>query len=141
MTEKRQTIFAVDDNNTNLVACKKILQPFYEVFPASSAEKMFNLLEHVTPDLILLDVEMPDMNGYDAARKLKSNEAFGKIPLLFLSARDDPASKKTGMDLGAIGYINKPFVSSDLLAQIARHFAAQENENKSDNENKSQEFL
>jgi putative two-component system response regulator len=74
MTEEQKKIILVDDNDANLTACKKILKPYYAVYPVLSAEKMFDLLEHITPDLILLDVEMPDMNGYDAARTLKNTE-------------------------------------------------------------------
>lgn len=130
MTEGRKTIFAVDDNGANLVACKQILRPFYEVYPIPSAEKMFKLLEHVTPDLILLDVEMPEMNGYEAARRLKSGE-HNKIPVIFLTARDDPESEQTGLNLGALDYIRKPFSSSQLLERIRNHLPAAVKENES----------
>ena len=132
MTEKRKTIIAVDDNNANLVACKKILKPFYEVYPASSAAKMFKLMEHITPDLILLDVEMPDMNGYEAARMLKNNNASDKIPIIFLSARDDPVSEKFGLNLGALDYIHKPIVGSQLLSRIESHLSQKSSETSSE---------
>jgi CheY-like chemotaxis protein len=124
MTKKRETIIVVDDNNTNLVACKKILKPFYEVYPAPSAAKMLKLLEHVIPDLILLDVEMPDMNGYEAAQTLKSNDAFKNIPIFFLTARNDPVSEKLGLNVGAVDYIHKPFVSDQLLQRISDLFSS-----------------
>jgi putative two-component system response regulator len=122
MVKKKETILVVDDNNINLVACKKILKPFYEVYPVPSATKMFKLMEHVRPDLILLDIEMPDINGYEAARTLKANDVFREIPIIFLTARDDPVSEKLGMNIGATDYIHKPFGSEQLLERIRELF-------------------
>ena len=113
-----QKIFVVDDNNASLTACKKILKPHYEVYPIPSAEKMFETLGHVVPDLILLDVDMPDMNGYEAAGRLKKNEIYSEIPIIFLSGRIDPTSEMVGLNLGALDYIHKPFVSELLLRRI-----------------------
>jgi DNA-binding response OmpR family regulator len=84
---------------------------------------MFKLLEHIKPDLILLDVEMPDMNGYEATRALKKNEMFKDIPIIFLTARGDPVSEKFGLNLGATDYIHKPIVSDQLLKRIEKLFA------------------
>ena len=124
MAEKRKTIIAVDDNNTTLVACKKILKPLYEVYPATSASRMFKLMEHIIPDLILLDVEMPDINGYEAARMLKEETAFREIPIIFLTARDDPVSEKIGFNLGAADYIPKPVVSDQLIERIEKLYSS-----------------
>jgi putative two-component system response regulator len=124
MANKRKTIIVVDDNNTNLVACKKILKPFYEVYPVPSAAKMLKLLENVVPDLIMLDVEMPDMNGYEAAQTLKNNDTFKNIPIFFLTARNDPVSEKLGLNIGAADYIHKPFVSEQLLQRIGDLFSS-----------------
>jgi putative two-component system response regulator len=118
MKEKRETIIVVDDNNTNLAACKKILKPLYDVYPVLSVNKMFKLMEHVTPDLILLDVEMPEINGYEAARMLKDNDASKNIPIIFLTSRNDPVSERLGFNLGAMDYIHKPFTSTLLLERI-----------------------
>jgi PleD family two-component response regulator len=120
---EQRVIFVVDDNNGNLIACKNILKPYYEVYPAQSAEKMFELLEHIIPDLIFLDVEMPDVNGYDIARKLKSNDEYKNIPIIFLSARSDSTSEMEGFSLGALDYIHKPFFSNLLLRRIEMHFS------------------
>ena len=124
MTEKRRTIIAVDDNNTTLVACKKILKPFYEVYPAPSASRMFKLMERIKPDLILLDVEMPDINGYEAARMLKEEAAFKGIPIIFLTARNDPVSEKIGFNLGAVDYIPKPVAGDKLIERIEKLFSS-----------------
>jgi putative two-component system response regulator len=118
MTKKLKKIVVVDDNNANLTACKKILKPGYEVFPVSSAAKMFELLEKIKPDLILLDVDMEDVNGYEAAAKLKENASYSDIPFIFLSGRIDATSEMFGLNLGALDYIHKPFVSDLLIRRI-----------------------
>jgi len=123
MTREQKTIIVVDDNDSNLTACKKILKPYYVVYPVPSAAKMFDLLEHVIPDLILLDVEMPDINGYEAARMLKNSETSKKIPLIFLTARNDSISEMEGLNLGALDYIHKPFVSALLLRRLEMHLS------------------
>jgi len=123
MASEQKKIFVVDDNNGNLIACKNILKPYYEVYPAQSVAKMFELLEHVTPDLILLDVEMPDTSGTVAAQKLKSTDSYKNIPIIFLSARNDSTSEMEGFSLGALDYIHKPFFSHLLLRRIEMHFS------------------
>jgi diguanylate cyclase (GGDEF)-like protein len=80
-------------------------------------------LEHFLPDLILLDVEMPDMNGYEAAQKLKSNDKYKQIPLIFLTVRDDIKSEMEGLFMGAVDYIHKPFVTPLLLQRIKTHLS------------------
>ena len=123
MTKEQKRIIVVDDNSTILTACKKIMKPFYEVYPVPSVMKMFELLENVKPDLILLDVDMPDMNGYEAAGRLKKNDAFRGIPIIFLSGRVDPTSEMFGLNMGALDYIHKPFVSELLLKRIETHLS------------------
>ena len=118
MADEQKVIVVVDDNNANLIACKNILKPHYSVYPAPSTERMFELLQNIKPDLILMDVEMPGLDGYEAARMLKGNEAFKEIPLIFLSARSDAKSEMEGFNLGAMDYIHKPFFSALLLKRI-----------------------
>jgi len=114
-------IITVDDNLTNLTVLKNILKPIYETYPVSSATKMFDLLEKIRPDLILLDVEMPDISGYDAIRLLKNNNAYKDIPVIFVSALVGEQEELTGLELGAVDYIYKPFVASILLRHIETH--------------------
>jgi two-component system, cell cycle response regulator len=121
--EEMKKIIVVDDNIENLTALKDTLKDKYEVYPSPSASKMFELLEHIMPDLILLDVEMPEMNGYEAVKKLKSVEKYKSIPFMFLTIRDDIKSEMNGLDLGAIDYIHKPFVSPLLLQRINKNFS------------------
>jgi len=105
----RSTIIMVDDNLTNLTVGKNMLKTFYQVIPLSSAKAMFETLEEVVPSLILLDIEMPEMDGYEAIKKLKSDAKWQDIPVIFLTARDDSASEVEGLDRGAVDYITKPF--------------------------------
>ncbi|MDR1932486.1 MAG: response regulator [Spirochaetales bacterium] len=121
MKNKRQTIFLVDDNMTNLTAGKTMLKDHYDIFPIPSAHKLFGVLEMITPDLILLDIEMPEMNGYEALKKLKEKSSTSDIPVIFLTARSDPGSELEGLSLGAIDYISKPFSPPLLLKRIENH--------------------
>jgi signal transduction histidine kinase len=128
MTSERKKIIAVDDNIENLTALKNTLKDLYEVYPSPSAAKMFNLLEHIQPDLILLDVEMPEMNGYEAARKLKSETKSCEIPVIFLTSMSDAQNEMEGLTIGAIDYIRKPFVAPLLLQRIKTHLSIMEQE-------------
>ena len=123
MKTEQKKIIVVDDNNANLTACRNILKSHYMVYPAPSAAKMFGLMEHLIPDLILMDVDMPEMNGYEAVGRMKKNEAFKNIPVIFLSGRVDPASEIFGLNMGALDYIHKPFVSELLLRRIKTHLS------------------
>jgi two-component system, cell cycle response regulator len=126
MANEQKKIIAVDDNPENLTIIKDTLKDLYEVYPCQAASKMFELLEHLTPDLILLDVEMPVMNGYEAIKKLKSDEEYKQIPVIFLTVLDDIKSEIDGLSLGAIDYIHKPFISSLLIQRIKTHIALME---------------
>jgi diguanylate cyclase (GGDEF)-like protein len=121
MITDRKKIIAVDDNLGNLTALKDTLKNTYEVYTCLSASKMFELLEHFLPDLILLDVEMPVMNGYETEKKLKKHKKYNQIPFIFLTIKDDIKSEINGLNLGAIDYIHKPFVAPVLLQRIKTH--------------------
>ncbi|MCL2879123.1 MAG: response regulator [Treponema sp.] len=112
-------IFLVDDNLTNLAMGRNMLKDEYEVFPATSAAKLFALLEHVRPDLILLDIEMPETDGYETIKKLKANPDLADIPVIFLSAKSNEGNALKGFELGAADYISKPLSGPVLLKRIA----------------------
>jgi putative two-component system response regulator len=120
MADKKK-IVAVDDSMENLIILKNILKDKYTIFPVPSAGEMFELLEHISPNLILLDVEMPEMNGYEAAQKLKGDDKLKEIPFIFLTSRDDEESIKKGFDSGAVDYIAKPIVVQVLLERIEKY--------------------
>ncbi len=118
---KRQTIMLVDDNQANLSIGKNILKPYYEVYALPSAERLFRFLESVTPDLILLDIVMPGMNGFDVIRLLKADARHAGIPVIFLTSRTDAVDELEGLDLGAVDYVTKPFSAPILLKRIENH--------------------
>jgi putative two-component system response regulator len=116
-----KTIFVVDDNDTNLVAAKTALEGTYRTLTIPSAAKMFKLGEKITPDLILLDVEMPEMDGFEALALLKSTPKLMHIPVIFLTAIQDPDSEIRGFELGALDFITKPFSAPVLMKRIEMH--------------------
>ncbi|MDR2865484.1 MAG: response regulator [Spirochaetaceae bacterium] len=121
MEDVKETIFLVDDNSTNLMNGMNLLNARYNVFTAPSAKKMFSLMEKHRPDLILMDIEMPEMNGYEAIKILKSNPETRDIPVIFLTGKNDVNSELEGLNAGALDYISKPFVPPLLLKRIEVH--------------------
>ncbi|MDR1960767.1 MAG: response regulator [Gracilibacteraceae bacterium] len=117
----RQKIILVDDNITNLSIGKNMLKAYYEVYTAPSAEKMFECLERFMPELILLDIEMPGMDGYEAIRRLKNTAALADLPVIFLTAKNDEGSELEGLNLGAVDYVSKPFSAPLLHKRIETH--------------------
>jgi putative two-component system response regulator len=115
-----KTIFVVDDSDTNLATAEEALEDHFSVMTVPSAAKMFTLLEKIKPDLILLDIEMPEMNGFEALERLKAGN-WTDIPVIFLTGTKDASIEKQSSALGAVGIITKPFSSSILLEQINLH--------------------
>jgi putative two-component system response regulator len=113
--------FIIDDNPANLRAGKNVLAEHYSVATAPSAEKMFALLNNNIPAIILLDIDMPQMNGYKAIKILKEKPETKDIPVIFLTANTDTENELEGLDLGAIDYITKPFMPPLLLKRIEVH--------------------
>jgi len=128
MNSTRKTIVLVDDNEANLVQGRNILRTFYQVLSAPSAAKLFEALEKIIPDLILLDIEMPEMNGYEAIKKLKSDDRFKDIPVIFLTALDTESNELEGFELGAVDYVRKPFSPPLLLKRIEKELMIVERE-------------
>ena len=113
-----KTVFVVDDSDTNLSMAESALEDSYLVMTMPSAAKMFSLLEKKIPDLILLDIEMPEMNGFQAIKKLKSSDLWSDIPVMFLTGRIDTNVEAEGFELGAIDFITKPFFPPVLIHRI-----------------------
>jgi putative two-component system response regulator len=121
----KKYVILVDDNPANLKLGKNILSEKYRVATFPSAQKMFSILENNHPDIILLDIDMPRMNGYEAIKILKSKPETKDIPVIFLTARTESDSELEGLSLGAIDYIIKPFQPSLLLKRIEVHLLVQ----------------
>jgi putative two-component system response regulator len=121
MENGKELLFLVDDNPANLRIGKNVLSEKYHVATAPSADKMFSLLENNIPEIILLDIDMPEMNGYEAIKALKSKPETKDIPVIFLTARTESGDELEGLSLGAIDYIGKPFQPPLLLKRIEVH--------------------
>jgi putative two-component system response regulator len=117
----QKTIFVVDDNDTNLSTAEAALEEHYRVLTLPSAMAMFELLEDVTPDLILLDIEMPEMDGFEALRRLKSGPLLSGIPVVFLTGMADASHEVQCFEMGVIDFILKPFSAPVLQNRIKTH--------------------
>jgi putative two-component system response regulator len=118
---ERPKIMIVDDSIANLRVAKNALVDFYDIFTVPSAAKMFELLERNKPKLILLDIDMPGTDGYEAIKILQSQPPTRDIPVIFLTGKNDPESEIAGLSLGAIDYINKPFIPQILRKRVELH--------------------
>jgi putative two-component system response regulator len=118
MPNEKKKIVLVDDNPVNLKLARNTLMERYNVFTVPSAQKLFQLLEQTLPDLILLDVVMPEMSGYEAIGTLKSNPWTAGVPVIFLTSKTDTVSELEGFSLGAVDYISKPFSPQLLLKRV-----------------------
>jgi putative two-component system response regulator len=122
---EKKTIVLVDDNLTNLAVGTVVLEGSYHVVTAPSGEKLFVVLESVLPDLILLDIEMPDMDGYEVIKRLKADPCTAAIPVIFLTANNGLEDEARGFSLGAADYIVKPYYPPFLLKRLEVHLMAE----------------
>jgi putative two-component system response regulator len=125
MSSDRNKIILVDDSPIILKLARNALMGRYDVFTVPSADKLFQFLEQTTPDLILLDVLMPDVNGYEAIEILKKNRKTADIPVIFLTSKSDTEGEMEGLTLGAVDYITKPFPPQLLLKRVEVHMLAE----------------
>ena len=121
MDDERKIVMIVDDNIANLKIAKNTLAEDYRLFTVPSAAKMFDLLERNTPHLILLDIKMPEMNGFEVIQALKAKTDTRDIPVIFLTSLHDPGSELKGLSLGAVDYISKPIVPQLLRKRVELH--------------------
>lgn len=124
--EKKFTVLAVDDTPENLDVVKGILAHDYVVKVAINGQMALKITEKKAPDLILLDVMMPGMDGYEVCRRLKDNPATCDIPVIFLTAMDQTQDEAQGFSLGAADYISKPVNPPILEARVKTHLALKE---------------
>ena len=121
---KQGNILVVDDTPANLRLLVDILtQNGYKVRPAPNGKLALSAAQNLPPDLILLDIIMPDLNGYEVCAQLKSNERTKDIPVIFLSAINDVLDKVKAFSVGGVDYITKPFQVGEVLARIETHLA------------------
>ena len=115
----KRKILIVDDVPTNITVLTEILMPDYKMVCATNGKDALKLAASSAPDLILLDIMMPDMDGYETCRQLKLNDSTKNIPVIFLTAKKEEEDEVKGLELGAVDYISKPF-SSVILKHKAR---------------------
>jgi diguanylate cyclase (GGDEF)-like protein len=117
-TEKKFKILIVDDEKANLDVLIHILRDSYTVYPAKSGEAALKKAAEIQPDLILLDIIMPDINGFEVLDRLKNDELTERIPVMFITALKNSEDEKRGLQLGAVDYIIKPFNSESVKMRI-----------------------
>ena len=122
MQEKdKQKILIADDERFNLNILVDILKPDYKVIVAKDGKQALKRAESNPPDLILLDIMMPEMDGYEACKNLKENEQTKDIPVIFITAMKEAADEAKGFDIGAVDYITKPFKAAIVMARVKVH--------------------
>ncbi len=117
---KKFNILIVDDVPTNIdVLMKTLKKKEYSIFVAPSGKVALELIPKINPDLVLMDVMMPEINGYETCQKIKENPEFKNLPILFITAKADEADIVKGFEMGGVDYIKKPFQQEEVLARIA----------------------
>lgn len=116
-----QTVLAVDDVPANLKMLGQILGPQYRYLCATNGQAGFELAVAQRPDIILLDVMMPDIDGYEICTRLKADARTQSIPVIFLTALKDETDETRGLEIGAIDYITKPFCPAIIQARVRNH--------------------
>jgi len=119
MSKRKFLVLAVDDKPQNLQFLGKLLSDKgYEVGMAQNGQQALNFVRKNEPDLILLDIMMPDMDGYEVCEEIKKDFSLSHIPVIFLTAKTDSKDIVKGFDVGGIDYVTKPFNSAELLARV-----------------------
>jgi len=122
MSENKEfTILITDDEKFNLDILGSILSPLYNILIAKNGARALEIVRQNAPDLILLDVVMPEMSGFEVITKLKESNATVNIPVIFITGLTDPADEEKGFFLGAVDYITKPFNRSIVKARVNTH--------------------
>ncbi len=119
--EAAAKILVVDDHPGNLSLATSILKPFYEIFLANNSEKALLMASEKQPDLILLDIMMPDISGFEVCRRLKQLENTAGIPIIFMTAKTSGEDYEKAFDMGGVDYITKPINSKELLSRVKTH--------------------
>ena len=126
--EEKSTILYVEDNPDNRLLVKRILMAEnYKLLEATNAAQAINLLETTTPDLILMDINMPDMDGYTLTTKIRSMPGLARVPILALTANVMRGDKEKTLEAGCDGYIQKPLDVDQLVREIEKFLARRAN--------------
>lgn len=127
ITRPREVILIVDDQEENIRVVGTVLSLFdYDIVAATSGQQALKRLEARPPDLILLDVMMPEMDGLEVCRRIQKNPEWAEIPVIFLSAADDKNLIVQALELGGVDYVTKPFNRAELLSRVRTHLSLKE---------------
>ena len=122
ISEGADQILLVDDNTANLQLLHETLDGFgYKLLAAKNGKTALHIAKKVKPDLILLDIMMPEMDGYEVCKRLKADQATMQIPVIFVTALSDAEDEAKGLTLGAVDYITKPFNPDLIRARVRNH--------------------
>lgn len=124
--EKKQKILIVDDDRSNILVLNHILKPTYSTLAAISGQAAIEIAKTAIPDLILLDIIMPDMTGFETLSILKREDSLRRVPVIFITALDGMEDEEKGFALGAVDYITKPFHNSIVRARVKTHLQMME---------------
>ena len=128
MAEDQQKILVVDDERLNINVLVDLLKPNYKMMAAKNGEQALKAVQIANPpDLILLDIMMPDMDGYEVCRRLKADEATRDIPVIFVTAMGETKDETKGLELGAVDYLTKPISPPIVEARVKTHLALRRN--------------
>lgn len=120
MSDSRKIVLVVDDTPANLQLVSSLLRGQYKIKAAKSGAKALEIAAaEPPPNLIILDVMMPEMDGYEVCRRLRDNPSTAAIPVIFLTGSSDESDRDKGLALGAAGYLSKPVDPQELQAQVA----------------------
>ena len=119
MESARKKIIIVDDNASYLSVVRTLLKQYYDTYPVPSGAKLFKIMEKFIPDMVLLDISMPEMDGFEVIQHMKENPRYKDIPVVFITSKDDEESAARGLALGAVDYVTKPFYGPLLLRRIS----------------------
>jgi len=123
MNIKKHSLLLIDDEATNLQLLRHTLQDEYRLVFAKDGKTALKLAQQEQPDLILLDIMMPDMSGYDVCEQLKNIQALRHVPIIFVTALSDSGDEQKGFALGAVDYITKPFNPAIVKARVRTHLS------------------
>ncbi len=120
--QKHARILIVDDTPANLDLLRDMLAPAgYKIFFATSGEQALRIAPNVSPDIVLLDVMMPQLDGFETCRRMQADETLRDIPVIFVTARTDVEDLARGFDVGAVDYVTKPVMQPEVLARVRTH--------------------
>jgi len=126
MIDDQKTILIVDDTELNINTLMDLLEDKYDLLAAIDGESALELVEEEEIDLILLDIMMPGIDGFEVAKRLKSNPKTSDIPIIFITAKTDDESIEQAYEIGGVDYITKPFRAREVLSRILNHLTLSE---------------